>query len=46
VFALLPGSRGVRLTEPLPPVKTGGPPNTPEQPPEHNEKKDNQEKPK
>ncbi len=45
MFALLPGSRGGRPTKSLPLVKIKVPPTTPEQPPEHDEKKDDQEKP-
>ena len=43
MFALLPGSKGVRLTTPLQITRTKVPPTTPEQPPEHNEKKRDQE---
>ena len=43
MFALLPGSKRVRLTIPLQFVKTEVPPTTPEQPPENGEKKGDQE---
>ena len=45
MFALLPGSKRIHLTKPLQFVKTEVPPTTPEQPPENDEKKDDQEKP-